>query len=670
MRLLMIGLVLLRATAAAAAEPCADTTDYRVGAGIADITGPAGGLGMMGYAMPWQTTGGIHTRLWARAFVIESPCNGGRLAFVSADVGLLTQAVTRRVLDRLGSELGPRFDARNVILSATHTHSGPGAYSHYTLYNLSTFGFSEQNTAAVVDGITAAIVRAQAALTPATLRLAAGPVADTGINRSPPAYARNPAAERARYASDTDTTMTVLRVDAADGAPLGMISWFPVHATSMGNDNLLISGDNKGFASYVFERRMEADPSAPRPFVAAFAQSHEADVSPNIFGGTDGGGPDDFASTALSGGKQFAAAWALWEGATTRVRGPVESRATMVRMSAVAIEPAFADGTAHTTCPAAIGMSMYAGAEDGRGVGYEGFTCAPPDGLVERAVCALREDACQAPKPVALTMGSKDPPWSPDVLPFTLARVGSLAIAAVPFEMTTMAGRRLLAQVRETLAPLGVEQVVIAGLANAYAGYVVTAEEYAAQHYEGASTHFGPWTLAAVQQTFAGLAAALRDGRPAEPGPAPRVFEPWSWQLGVLFDAVPPGTAIGAVERDAAPSYRRGETASARFWGGHPQHDLQLGDTFLEIQRQTADGWQTVARDRDWETRFRWERDRCLPTLMCSLVTVEWDIPADAVPGTYRIRHDGHWKPLATRTVEPYEAYSRTFEVTAAAAGR
>ena len=39
--------------------------------------------------------------------------------------------------------------------------------------------------------------------------------------------------------------------------------------------------------------------------------------------------------------------------------------------------------------------------------------------------------------------------------------------------------------------------LVVAGLSNAYAGYVTTAEEYDKQHYEGGSTHFGRWTLAA-----------------------------------------------------------------------------------------------------------------------------------------------------------------------------
>ena len=37
---------------------------------------------------------------------------------------------------------------------------------------------------------------------------------------------------------------------------LGLINWFAVHPTSMNNTNHLISGDNKGKASQMFEKMM------------------------------------------------------------------------------------------------------------------------------------------------------------------------------------------------------------------------------------------------------------------------------------------------------------------------------------------------------------------------------------------------------------------------------
>lgn len=48
--------------------------------------------------------------------------------------------------------------------------------------------------------------------------------------------------------------MTVLKFVDTSGNPLGVISWFAVHATSMNNSNKLVSGDNKGYASLLFEQ--------------------------------------------------------------------------------------------------------------------------------------------------------------------------------------------------------------------------------------------------------------------------------------------------------------------------------------------------------------------------------------------------------------------------------
>ena len=47
-----------------------------------------------------------------------------------------------------------------------------------------------------------------------------------------------------------------------------------------------MSGDNKGYASYLFEKEMNgwSTLSGRGPFVAAFGQSNEGDVSPNVKG--------------------------------------------------------------------------------------------------------------------------------------------------------------------------------------------------------------------------------------------------------------------------------------------------------------------------------------------------------------------------------------------------
>jgi neutral ceramidase len=257
---------------------------------------------------------------------------------------------------------------------------------------------------------------------------------------------------------------------------------------------------------------------------------------------------------------------------------------------------------------------------------------------------------------------------SPNVLPVQILTVGNVAMVAVPFEMTTMAGRRLRETVHARLAPRGVDTVVIAGLSNSYAGYLATREEYARQDYEGASTHFGPWTLAALQQEFARVAEAMSAGAEVELGPIPK--DPGELKTADLPDrpdALPDGVRFGQVveDRDARDTYTPGQTVSVTFWGGLPRNRLRTEGSFLEVQRQdTAGAWQPVAYDWDWETQYHWQRYPCPPRGACSQATVVWNIPDSAEPGTYRLQHDGDWRDDHGK-VHPYTGVSREFTVRA-----
>ncbi|HYO55889.1 neutral/alkaline ceramidase [Archangium sp.] len=651
---------------AALVDPCSTNQSFQIGAGLYDITGPAAEVGMMGYGMVGQKTAGIHQRLRSRAFVISSPCNGKRAVFVSADLGQVFQGVRQQVVEKLRATYGNLYTDENVLLSATHTHSGPGGHSHYALYNLTVLGYDKQGFDAIVDGIYQSIVRAHNNLAPGSIRVASGDLLDASINRSPEAYLRNPATERAQYAHDTDKRMTLLRLQADDGRELGLINWFAVHATSMGNDNLLISGDNKGYASYLFEKLKGTNYTAQSTFVAAFAQSNEGDVTPNIYGGTNGGGANDFESVELSARKQFNLAKTLYDTASTRLTGGVDFRHAYVAMDAVQVAPGYTDGLWRTTCEAAIGDSMLAGAEDGPGYGHEGSTCESIQDVWSIFNCTLFTTPCQGEKPIALEMGTMQPyPWTPEALPLQVVRLGNVALVALPFEPTTMAGRRVRKQVLAQLSSLGVDQVLIAGLSNAYAGYLATREEYAKQDYEGASTHFGPWTLAAVQQEVDKLAIAMRTGATVAPGPTPRDLRnnQTTVQTGVVYDDKPLTASFGGLVTDARASYLRGETVSVKFWGGHPKNNLRRQGSFLQVQLKSGTSWVTVANDWDWETKYRWQRYDCVPTYGCSHVTTEWKIPANATPGIYRIRHDGDWKSGWDGLIRAYSGTSREFTV-------
>ena len=111
-------------------------------------------------------------------------------------------------------------------------------------------------------------------------------ITDSNINRSLYAYMNNPAEERARYGDDTvDKEMTVLKFQrASDSKNIGILTWFPVHGTSVYQNNTHVTGDNKGVAEYLFEKAMEGEDSAANGFVAAFSQTNVGDTTPNTLG--------------------------------------------------------------------------------------------------------------------------------------------------------------------------------------------------------------------------------------------------------------------------------------------------------------------------------------------------------------------------------------------------
>lgn len=75
-------------------------SNYLIGLGSYDITGPAADVNMMGYANTEQIASGVHLRLRARAFIAAEP-EGNRVVFVNLDACMGSQLVTIKVIERL-----------------------------------------------------------------------------------------------------------------------------------------------------------------------------------------------------------------------------------------------------------------------------------------------------------------------------------------------------------------------------------------------------------------------------------------------------------------------------------------------------------------------------------------------------------------------------------------
>jgi neutral ceramidase len=663
----MSGLLGLTAAHAQPATPAHQP--YQLGVGISDITGEAAEVGMMGYASPVQRTSGIHQRLRARAFIVADAVTRRSVVIVITDTGLVTQAVHQAVLKRLADRHGGQYHAGNVLISATHTHAGPGGYSHYALYNITVLGFQPRTFEAIVDGIVEAIDKAHAARAPGDILLNQGELHTASRNRSPLAFRLNPAQDRAAFPAEIDPLMTVLSFRQG-GQPIGSLSLFPTHGTSMTNRNTLISGDNKGYAAWHWEHehaggRYRHDKT---PFVAAFAQTNPGDMSPNL-NLKPGSGPteDEFENTRLIGLRQFDTALHLAGTASATLQGGVDHRMRYVDMSRVKIDGRYTvDGHAQRTCTAALGARFAAGStEDGPGPGIAREGLPNPFLSAVGTVLfwpseTLRQ--CHGAKQVVLPVG--DMPlgnWVPQVLPVHLVRIGQLYLATLPAEPTVMAGWRIRRQLARTLG-VDAKQVLILGYTNAYTQYITTFEEYSLQDYEGGSTLFGPHTQAAYQQELDRLAQDMAAGRPSANTlqPPDLSASQFNVQRDVVMDMPAFGHAFGDVLRDALPAYRVGDTVTVRFQSGHPRNGLRRNDTFLKVQRLEGDRWLSVADDGDWSTRFHWRRTFASE----SEAEITWAIPPGTQEGRYRIVHFGDARPLMGR-VRSYSGQSRVFEVRA-----
>ncbi|WP_348549653.1 neutral/alkaline non-lysosomal ceramidase N-terminal domain-containing protein [Psychrobacter sp. KFRI-CH2-11] len=670
-------------SASAVAESVAHR--YLVGTGKADITGAAAETGMFGYAAG-QVVQGINDRLYSHAFIVgEADSNAGnRVVYVSADMGAMFTAVKLEVIKRLQADFGDLYNDDNVMLAATHTHVGNAGYSHQQLYQIASTddtlaGYSQQNFNAIVGGIVTSIKRAHESLTPGTLSVAQGKLKGATVNRSQIAYNNNVDAQE--FDSNVNETMTQLRLDATDGTPMGLINWFALHPTSFSNQFMHLSADNKGYAQLGAEKLFNNN--ADRPFVAAFANADEGDVlaaggnanSKPGFQGSD----DEWENVRRDGQLQLDKAAELWhQGAP--VAGPVDVRARWVDLKGYQVESRFTSGAGDKVlCTPARGYSFAAGGENGPsnipGI-YEGMTRASfriNDDInkVDQSLLAsltrgafgivstVNQDDCQAEKQVLLPTGKWG--WINTEQPVQLMRIGNIAIVAIPGEPTTMAGRRIRAAVLAQLKDAGVDTVIVNGLANNYSGYLSTREEFAAQHYEGASTEYGPYQTAAYIQEYSQLAEALRTGTdvPDSAAPPDRSHKSFHERTGVVFDDKPIHQRWGQVLTQPNPSYQSGEVATAVFRAAHPKNNLRTEDSFLKVQRYQDGQWVDYLSDRDFETTYTWQREGAA----YSKAIIDWRIRADTPAGTYRLTHAGDWKSGWTGKIKPYSGASSSFRV-------
>jgi neutral ceramidase len=647
-----LGALLVAAPGAAAAKP------LKVGVGRADITPPTGYY-MMGWVRSDGIVRGQHTRLWARVIVLKR--GSRKLALVAEDLngipgGMMAEAASR--VRKLG------FSQRNVLDSASHTHAAPTGFYNFPTYNTVFMSIDSptqfdlggsldpQLYAFQVRRLAQAIRRANADLAPGEVGWGGTTIKHETQNRSLEAhlydhgihvgYGEGTTAMDPKGRLHTiDPEVNVLRVDkvaAGRRIPVGMWSNFANHGTVNKYQFTYYNEDHHGAATHGTERAIRRAGGVPndQDVVDVYGNTDEGDIS----AGLNRSGPAAADHVGRVEAKAFMKAWReagahmtghaaldwrwtrmCWCGQDTR-EGPVADKGV-------------------------FGMSEFTGSEEGRGPLFDA-TRVPFEGDHLPVGSGPQGDKIQTVIPLDI----------PTAVPMMAARVGNRVLVSVPGEMTAEMGRRVRNSVVKAAGGSGIKRAVVSGLANEYADYFTTPEEYDAQHYEGAATVYGRASSIALQETLIELTKDLVAGKPA---PDPYPYNP---RNGVEAHAKPfrRGPRSGHARRQPPHVARRLRHPRLTWKGGRRGFDRPLDRPFVLIQRRSRRGWRTI--DSDLGLAVLWRVNGH------GLYRAEWEPALNQRLGRYRIAIHANRYELSSRAFRLRPSRRITARRVGAPAGR
>lgn len=238
----------------------------KAGVGRANLT-PYVGMVLSGFGGRDHGAEGVHDELWAKALVLES--SDCRLGLVACDLIGLTPASVRIIRERAAQDTG--LAPENILVAATHTHSGPA------MGCLRLLGQDPEWVAVAERKIAGALSEAARNMTEAQIGLGMGEVR-IGINRRERTaegtlrLGRNPE-------GPLDPTVGVLRVDTLSGRPLATLIHHACHPVVLGGTNYLLSADFPGVAVSFVEQAVPG-------VTALFLNGCAGDINSEPVGGT------------------------------------------------------------------------------------------------------------------------------------------------------------------------------------------------------------------------------------------------------------------------------------------------------------------------------------------------------------------------------------------------
>jgi hypothetical protein len=222
----------------------------RVGTARSVITPPLGELGT--WRLRSGSATGVHDELLADALVIQR--SGTEIAIVSLDLCQVDAAFADAVRSRASARTGIPADA--IILNASHNHSAPAWPLEPAAEGSPLWHWAQS----VIDRVVACIEAAHLTTRPARAGIGSFTAAGVAVNRVWPAH-------------PVDNRVTVIRIDAADGAPLLTVLSLACHALTVGGHTTDWTADFPGSIRSHLERALPGSR-------AMFLQGAAGDMAP------------------------------------------------------------------------------------------------------------------------------------------------------------------------------------------------------------------------------------------------------------------------------------------------------------------------------------------------------------------------------------------------------